>query len=582
MAMLYPCAIAGPNTFFVSFAHSQIPSHPKRPCITNLDEADRTSLRWQRLRPVLPIAKTGQEEQMKNVLKIIGLASAFAFVLATASAAQSGVGQVAFANSGSPAAQEPFLHGLALMHSFEYPAAAADFRKAEAIDPSFAMAYWGEAMTFNHPVWNQQNRTAALAALNKLDATSEARLAKAPTQREKDYLQTLDVLYGDGPKKDRDQRYADAMAKLHEKYPQDIDAAALYALALLGTQEGVRNERVYMQAAGVLMPLFYQFPHHPGIAHYLIHSCDDPIHAPIALPAARAYSEIAPDAAHAQHMTSHIFLALGMWDDVVRANEAATHVVNQQRAFSAKTSSRCGHYNYWLEYGYLEAGHIDKAKQILADCRIEASEAGMAVRARGVADPDGASLLSYIAMQSRFLVDTNQWSGDVAQLSVEVGDLPMAQFDESYERALVAAETGDLVNARRALAEMDSVLPKLPEVFNQDGTALNDPNRQVPQVERQQVQALLLAAEGKMDEAITEARKAAEAESNLPYAFGPPLPIKPSYELLAELLLKQNHPREALDASKLALLRAPNRTQSLALLERASAAANASTSADAK
>ena len=468
-------------------------------------------------------------------------------------------------------AQQPFLHGLALLHSFEYPSAAEDFRKAEAIDPNFAMAYWGEAMTFNHPVWNQQNRTSSLAVLAKLGATPEARLAKASTQREKDYFQTLDVLYGDGAKKDRDQRYAHAIEKLHEKYPQDVDAAAFYALALLGSQEGVRNERVYMQAAGILIPLFYKYPHHPGVAHYLIHSCDDPIHAPLALPAARAYSQIAPNASHAQHMTSHIFLALGMWNDVVEANEAATRIVNQQHAFNGKTSSHCGHYNYWLEYGYLETGRIDKAKEVLAACRTEASEAGMAARARGVADPDGSSLLSYIAMQSRFLADTNQWSGDIAHWSVDVGDAPMAQFDESYERALVAAETGDLVKARQDLARMDSVLPSLPEVFNQDGAAPDDPNRQAPNVERQQVQALLLAGEGKMDEAITVARKAAEDESNLPYAFGPPFPIKPSYELLAELLLKQNHPHDALEASRLALLRAPNRTQSLALLEQASA-----------
>ncbi len=519
---------------------------------------------------------------MKKALRIIALASAFAFIFSIASVAQSGVGKVSFANSGSPAAQQPFLHGLALMHSFEYPSAAEDFRKAEAIDPSFAMAYWGEAMSFNHPVWNQQNRAAALAILNKLGPTPGARLAKAPTQREKDYLATLDILYGDGPKKDRDQRYADAMAKLHEKYPDDVDAAAFYALALLGSQEGVRNERVYMQAAGILMPLFYKYPHHPGVAHYLIHSCDDPIHAPLALPAARAYSQIAPNAAHAQHMTSHIFLALGMWDDVVRANEAATRVVNQQRAFSAKTSSHCGHYNYWLEYGYLETGRIDKAKQVLAGCRAEASEAGMAARARGVADPDGASLLSYIAMQSRFLVDTGQWTGNFAQESVDIGNAPIAKFDDSYERAFAAAETGDLDHARQYLATMDSVLPSLPEVFDQDGAAPDDPNRQVPSVERQQVQTLLLADEGKMDEAITMAKKAAEAESNLPYAFGPPLPIKPSYELLAELLLKQNHPRDAMEAARLALLRAPNRTQSLALLARASAASNASTSADAK
>jgi tetratricopeptide (TPR) repeat protein len=523
------------------------------------------------LRPQFLISQKVSGRQMKKVLSIIGLAYAFAFVLSTALAAQSDVGQIAFANSGSPDAQRPFLHGLALMHSFEYPSAVADFRRAEAIDPNFAMAYWGEAMTFNHPVWNQQNRTAALAALGKLGATPEARLAKAPTQREKDYLQTLDVLYGDGTKMDRDQRYADAMAKLHTKYPDDVDAAAFYALALLGSQQGVRNERVYMQAAGILMPLFYKYPHHPGIVHYLIHSCDDPIHAPLALPAARAYSQIAPNASHAQHMTSHIFLALGMWNDVVHANEAAVRVANTQRAAVGREPSHCGHYNYWLEYGYLESGRIDKAKEVLAACRAEASEAGMAARARGVADPDGASLLSYIAMQSRFLVDTNQWSGDIAQWSVDVGDAPMAVFDESYQQALVAEESEDLTKARQHLAKMESVLPNLTEIFNESGAALDDPDRQVPEVELQQVRALLLSGEGKMDEAIAAAKKAAEAENNLPYAFGPPSPIKPSYELLAELLLKQNHPREALEASRLALLRAPNRTQSLALLERASA-----------
>ena len=445
------------------------------------------------------------------------------------------------------------------------------------------MAYWGEAMTFNHPVWNQQNRTAALAVLDKLGATSEARLAKASTQREKDYLQTVDVLYGDGAKKDRDQRYADAMAKLHVKYPQDVDAAAFYALALLGSQEGVRNERVYMQAAGILIPLFYKYPHHPGVAHYLIHSCDDPIHAPLALPAARAYSQIAPNASHAQHMTSHIFLALGMWNDVVEANEAATRIVNQQHAFNGKTSSHCGHYNYWLEYGYLETGRIDKAKEVLAACRAEASEAGMAARARGVADPDGSSLLSYIAMQSRFLVDTNQWSGDIAHWSVDVGDAPMAQFDESYERALAAAETGDLSEPGKISPRWTAFCRICPRCLNQDGAAPDDPNRQVPNVERQQVQALLLAGEGKMDEAITVARKAAEDESNLPYAFGPPFPIKPSYELLAELLLKQNHRSRSIGSLQTSLAsRSKSNPVPCACLSEPQPHRHASTSADAK
>lgn len=511
------------------------------------------------------------------MMTIRPIAILLAAILAGSSAAalaQTNAGEVSFANSGAKAAQTPFLLGLALLHNFEYEMAAEEFHKAEAVDPNFAMAYWGEAMTFNHPVWNEQDRTAALAALDRLGATPEARLDKAPTEREKDYLRALDVLYGDGTKPERDLHYANAMATLHDKYPDDVDAAAFYALALLGTGEAVRNERVYMQAAGILLPLFYKYPHHPGVAHYLIHACDDPIHAPLALPAARAYSEIAPDAAHAQHMTSHIFLALGMWNDVVRANEAAMRVVNRQRTANGQSPVRCGHSSYWLEYGYLEAGSIDQAKQVAAGCRDNASQPGMAARARNVADPDNASPLSFIQMQSRFLIDTAQWNSDVAQWTVDAGDNPMAQFDEAYETGFTAAEKGDLAAAHKSISEMDELLPRLPEIFDKSGAAPDEPDRQAPGIERDQVQALALADEGKLDEASTLAERAAKAESNLPYAFGPPLPIKPSYELLAELLLKQNRAREAQEACKQALLRAPNRTQSLALLERATAAVN--------
>lgn len=497
-----------------------------------------------------------------------------AAILALPAAAETNVGQVSFSNSGSPAAQGPFLHGLALLHSFEYGDAAGDFRRAERIDPNFAMAYWGEAMTFNHPVWNQQNRSAALEALGRLGSTSEARLAKAPTQREKDYLRALDVLYGEGPKPERDQRYAEAMDRIHSQYPDDEDAAAFYALALLGSQEGVRNERVYMQSAAILLPLFQKHPQHPGIAHYLIHSCDDPIHAPLALPAARAYSKIAPDASHAQHMTSHIFLALGMWNDVVEANETASRLVNEHLTAAGKPSSHCGHYNYWLEYGYLQTGQTDKARQILAGCREDAAQPGAPARARYVADPDGASLLSYIVMQSRFLIDTAQWKSDIAEWSVDTGDAPMASFNVAYQAGFLAAEAGEVAVAHQSLAEMETVLPRLKEVFDRSGAAADEPDRQVPAIEQQQVHALILADEGRTDEALALLEKAAKSESTLPYAFGPPAPIKPSYELLAELLLKQNRPAEALDASKQALLRAPNRQQSLALRERATAALN--------
>src|SRR5258708_5524860 len=175
----------------------------------------------------------------------------------------------------------------------------------------------------------EQDLEAARAVLNRLAPTAEERSAKAPTPREKAYMGSLELLYGRGEKAERDRAYSEAMGALSEKFPDDPDAAAFYALSLLGTAHEGRDIPTYMKAAGILEPLFYRYPQHPGIAHYLIHACDDPVHASLALPAARAYSKIAPDAGHAQHMCSHIFLALGMWDDVVRANETAISVVNR-------------------------------------------------------------------------------------------------------------------------------------------------------------------------------------------------------------------------------------------------------------
>ena len=239
------------------------------------------------------------------------------------------VGEVRFANSGAPAAQSAFLRGLAQLHNFEYDDASAAFIQAQKADPGFAMAYWGEAMTHNHPIWMEQDVDAARKALEKLGPTPEARSGRAPTAREKAYLDAAEILYGNGTKNERDVRYAVAMRSLSEKYPDDADAAAFSALAILGTAHEGRDVPTYMRAAAILEELTCRYPAHPGAAHYLIHSYDDPAHAVLGLRAARRYSKIAPDAAHAQHMTSHIFIAMGMWDDVVAANETAVAVVNR-------------------------------------------------------------------------------------------------------------------------------------------------------------------------------------------------------------------------------------------------------------
>src|SRR5258708_22615381 len=150
--------------------------------------------------------------------------------LATSALGQADVGEVAFANSGAPAAQKAFLHGLALLHDFEYPPAAESFRSAQAIDPGFAMAYWGEAMTYTHPVWFQQDLPAARAVLQRLGATPAERRAKAKTDRERDYLGTVETLYGERTQEERDVKLADALARLHAHYPDDVNATALYAV----------------------------------------------------------------------------------------------------------------------------------------------------------------------------------------------------------------------------------------------------------------------------------------------------------------------------------------------------------------
>ncbi len=185
------------------------------------------------------------------------------------------------------------------------------------------MAYWGEAMTFNHPLWMEQDAGAARKALEKLAPTPEARLAKAPTEREKMYLSAVEALYGKGDKAANDKDYAEAMRRLHEKFPEDENAAAFYSLALLGTCEGKRDYPTYMKAAAVAEEVFAKNPLHPGAVHYLIHSYDDPVHAPLGMRAARVYAKIAPAAGHALHMPSHIFFASGMWEEAAASNEAA-------------------------------------------------------------------------------------------------------------------------------------------------------------------------------------------------------------------------------------------------------------------
>jgi tetratricopeptide (TPR) repeat protein len=475
-----------------------------------------------------------------------------AFVVTLAAVSAFGqAGEVSFANSGKPEAQESFLRGLALLHNFEYERAATAFAEAQKADPGFAMAYWGEAMTHTHPIWFQQNLPAARAVLERLGATPAERLAKAGTERERDYLRTLDVLYGEGTKNDRDVLYADAMAKLHERYPADVDATAFYALAILGTAHEGRDFATYMRAAALLEEVFPANMRHPGVLHYLIHSYDDPIHAPLGMRAARLYGAVAPDAGHALHMTSHIFIALGMWDDVIDANRRAIDVVKRQRTASGKAVSDCGHYPTWLHYGLLQKGKHDEARKALDACR--ASALATELVAGGPMDTRENRFDAYAEMRAQQAALGHTFAA--ADAAVSIPDSVSARgprFMLFYGDALAAAQRKD-AQALDIAAKRMRALPKESEQSDNPVWRIRE------DVMLQEVDALQLVLAGKRDEAIKLLEKAAEAEQSMPLEFGPPIVPKPAAELLAEQLTAAGRGAEAARAYQKVTARAPGR-----------------------
>ena len=488
-------------------------------------------------------------------------------LLATNALAQNDAGEVSFANSGAPDAQAPFLHGLALLHDFEYEDAAKAFRQAQTIDPSFAMAYWGEAMTYTHPVWFQQDADAAHAALKKLGATPAERLAKAKTERERDYLRAIDVLYGDGTKDQRDFKYAEAMREVHERYPDDVDATAFYAVALLGTSHHGRDFATYMRAAALLEEVLPSHPQHPGVLHYLIHCYDDPIHAPLGLRAARRYGVVAPSAGHALHMTSHIFIAMGMWDDVIDANRRAIDVVNKQRSARSKPPADCGHYPLWLHYAYLQEHRFDDARKALDACRASAFAAKF--ESGGAMDSYEGRIDSYADMRAHQIA-----SG--APLTpaddVIIPDGPQhsgARFTMAYGDVLAAAKRNDLPAIKAAVARLHESQKAAMGRVHEGMSGMNPNVHTRYEVMVQEADALQLAAEGKRAEAIDLLQKAAATETAMPFEFGPPVIEKPTYELLGDTLLAAGRASEAAAAYRSALERTPGRTASVEGLAKA-------------
>ncbi len=481
-----------------------------------------------------------------------------------------GLGTLSFPTSTRSApAESAFVRGVLLLHVFEYEQAAAAFQAARRLDPGMALTYWGEAMTHDHPVWDEEDVPAARAVLALLAPTATEREARAATPRERGFLRAADLLFGEGPKARRDTLYSGAMEALLRAWPEDDEVRAFYALSLLGLSQGVREVPTYLRAAAIAESVFTRNPRHPGAAHYWIHGMDDPDHASAALPAARALSEIAPDAGHAQHMTSHIFMALGMWDDVVRANENAMRVVNAAREARGVGASFCGHYNFWLEYGYLEQGRTDDGRTLMQECQRQARPS-----AGDPLDADNSALGSAVVMWARYVLDTEDWRGEVAQWTPAFGEAVAPRATWEFTRGFAAARRGDLPAARAALGSFEQARERLiariaarPEADPGDAEF----RKRLDVLGLELEAEVLLAGSDGADSAVALLRRATALEDGMAYAFGPPFVVKPSHELLGEVLLGLGRGAEATREFEAALRRTPGRAAVLRGLERARA-----------
>ena len=471
---------------------------------------------------------------------------ALAFAPGTADA-QPRLGTVNFPTSAGPSAQREFETGVQWMHSFEYDKAAQAFKRAQALEPGFAMAYWGEAMSYTHPVWNEQDMERATTAFARLAPTRAARRVKAPTAREQAWLEAAEILYGEGPKPRRDTLYMRAMERVVAANPADDEAKAFLALSLLGLNQGVRDVAAYMRAGAIAEDVVRRNPDHPGAVHYMIHAFDDPTHAPLGLPSARAYITIAPGAAHAQHMTTHIFLALGMWDNVVGQNEVAAEL----------SEYRSWHYTVWLGYGYAQQGRFEKALGLLER-----------MRPLG-ATPRGLSGLRI--MRLHYVVNTERWDTPVLPQTTTSSVVPA---HEHFIRGLSAFRLNRLAEGEAALEAIRAL---------RGGRPLPSPGvsaeQAVPAILLRSLEGVALHAKGQPEAAIASLREATAFEDAMPFEFGPPEVIKPSHELLGEVLLDLGQHAAAQREFEAALRLAPGRALSLRGLWRAAAAAGDSETA---
>jgi Tetratricopeptide repeat len=452
------------------------------------------------------------------------------------------LGTVDFPVSCSPAAQETFTRGVAMLHSFWYEESEKAFQEAAKEDPKCAMAHWGIAMSLWHELWNQPDADTLKRGLAE---AQQAEKLHAKTQRERQYIAAIKAFYANSDKLTHQARataYSQAMQKVFEKYPQDREAAAFYALSLLASEP--RDDAAFVnrkQAAAILEKLFAEEPDHPGAAHYLIHTYDRPGTARLGLPAAERYAKIAPAAPHALHMPSHIFARLGMWQEDIASNLASVAASRHAMAMNMGGGTHQFHAMGFLFYAYLQCGREADAKQLIAELRAMPPM-------RDMYGSGYDQRLSDLTMfEALYPMDLHHWE-EAAALTPEPGAEPGDEAMIYWARAIGKAHTGDLEGARKDLAEIESLHQQL---LTQKR---NGPASEVDR-ERKEAQAWIDHAGGKDQEAITALRTLAENDES---GLDPDQGLT-AREMLADLLLELKRPQEALASYALDLKANPNR-----------------------
>jgi tetratricopeptide (TPR) repeat protein len=491
------------------------------------------------------------------------------------SGSEEGLGHVHMDTSCAPAVGAEFDRALALLHNFWYPRALDGFRQVSSDDPECAMAYWGAAMTYNHPFWDAPSATDETVAWGLIQ---EGLAAKKMSPREKLYLDAVAALFKDagaGPKAARDEGYRDAMATAFARFPDD-ETKLFYGLAILGTiKEGTKGFERQAQAAKLFEEVYAHDPDHPGVLHYLIHAYDDPVHAEQGLTAARSYAKTAPAVPHALHMPSHIFTRLGYWDESAATNENAwrTSESDVKRA-GESGASRDFHALNYLEYAYLQLGRYRDARRTLdivaaqfdalTDKKTAADTPELQsrhVRGRTIYALPDRVVYGYFDMLTRYVVEAGDWDS-AATIPLLVSSRDFVAMKLQLE-TMAAAARNDAAAARVAAG-------KLALLVQEPG---QHPFAQlIITMQANEAGAFAAKSSGNVDEVVAKMKEAVAIEDSIDSLSQPPYPIIPAHELFGTLLMELNRPADAMEQFLQTLKRTPGRPKAIYGIARAAQA----------